>query len=78
MCLRKITFKKIKMARRKSGDHVRTLTKVAGGKSLCIAIPLALVRALDWGPSQKVCIKKWGNRLIITDAEEMEKEGKKC
>lgn len=66
------------MARKKRGDNVRTLTKVAGGKSVCVTLPIALVREMNWDSQMKVCVRKWGKRLIIEDVEEMIKEEREC
>lgn len=66
------------MARKKRGDHVRTLTKVAGGRSLCVTLPIALLREMNWDSRKKVCVRKWGKRVIIEDADEMEGEGREC
>lgn len=66
------------MARKKRGDNVRTLTKVAGGKSVCVTLPIALVREMNWDSQMKVCVRKWGKRLIIEDIEEMAKEEREC
>jgi hypothetical protein len=66
------------MARKKRGDNVRTLTKVAGGRSLCVTLPITLVREMNWDPKKKVCVRKWGKRLIIEDYEEAKEGGKDC
>ncbi len=66
------------MARKKRGDQVRTLTKVAGGKSLCVTLPIALIREMNWDSRKRVCVRKWGKRVIIEDADELEAEGREC
>lgn len=66
------------MARKKRGDHIRTLTKVAGGRSLCVTLPITLLREMNWDSRKKVCVRKWGKRVIIEDADEMEEEGREC
>jgi hypothetical protein len=55
------------MARKKKGDHVRTLTKIAGGKSYCVTLPIGIVRELKWSSQQKVLVKRWGRKVIIQD-----------
>lgn len=55
------------MARKKKGDHVRTLTKIAGGKSYCVTLPIGIVRELKWSAQQKVLVKRWGKKVIIQD-----------
>jgi hypothetical protein len=62
------------MGRKKRGDNVRTLTKVAGGKSLCVTLPITLLREMNWDSKKKVCIRKWGKRVIIEDADALEEE----
>lgn len=59
------------MARKKKDDHVRTLTSIAGGRSYCVTLPIALVRDLKWESKQKVSVKKWGNKLIIQNAKDL-------
>jgi hypothetical protein len=66
------------MARKKRGDNVRTLTKVAGGKSLCVTLPIALVREMNWDFKKKVCVRKWGKRVIIEDIELLEEDEREC
>jgi hypothetical protein len=58
------------MARKKKGDHVRTLTKIAGGKSFCVTLPIGLVRELKWHSQQKVLVKRWGRKIIIQEIAE--------
>lgn len=66
------------MARKKKDDFVRTLTKIAGGKSFCITLPIGMVRELQWESQQKVAIKKWGRKIIIEDlGESLINQGKK-
>ena len=59
------------MGRKKRGDNIRTLTKVAGGKSLCVTLPITLLREMNWDSKKKVCVRKWGKRVIIEDAEHL-------
>jgi hypothetical protein len=55
------------MARKKDDDHIRTITKVAGGKSYCITLPIKIVREMKWESQQKVLVKRRGNKIIIQD-----------
>jgi len=55
------------MARKRKDDHIRTLTKIAGGKSYCVTLPISIVRDLQWESSQKVSVKRWGKKIIIQD-----------
>lgn len=59
------------MARRKNNDHVRTLSKVAGGKSYCITLPISIIREMEWGENQKVCVKRWGSKILIQNFQEL-------
>lgn len=41
--------------RRKSGqENVRSLTRVSGGKSYALTLPIAVVRAFGWEKRQKL------------------------
>ncbi len=62
------------MARKKKGDHVRTLTKIAGGKSYCVTLPIGIVRELKWASQQKVLVKRWGKKVIIQDLSQEKDE----
>jgi hypothetical protein len=59
------------MGRKKTEDLVRSISKVAGGKSLGITIPKKILEDMNWTHKKKVCIKKWGSRIIIRDYDEM-------
>ncbi|EKE20777.1 MAG: hypothetical protein ACD_7C00489G0008 [uncultured bacterium] len=55
------------MANKKSTEtNIRKLTKV-GKQSICVAIPIEIVRELGWRERQKVVVKKSGSKLIIED-----------
>lgn len=60
------------MARKKNGDHVRSITKTAGGKSFSVTLPITIIRALEWDETKKVCIRKWGKKVIIQDFDELD------
>lgn len=53
------------MARKRKDDLVRTINKIAGGKSYCVTLPISIVRELNWSHQQKVCVKKQGRKIII-------------
>ena len=56
------------MGRRKIGEHnTRKLTRMGGGKSLGLTLPIDLVRKLGWKERQKVVVKKRGKKLITED-----------
>jgi hypothetical protein len=66
------------MARKKNNDYVRTLNKIAGGKSFSITLPISIIREMEWRSSQQVCIKKWGNKILIQDYNELLKKNQSC
>ncbi len=56
------------MPRRKFEDeHIRSLTKGAGGSSYSVILPIHLVRELGWQSKQKLEVKKYGDGIIIRD-----------
>jgi hypothetical protein len=66
------------MSRRRNNDHVRTLTKVAGGKSYSITLPISIVREMEWEVNTLVCVKKWGSKIIIQNYEERQQKDQGC
>lgn len=52
-----------------SEKHIRSLTKVSGGRSYAIIIPKDLINDLRWRARQKLVINKRGKKLIIEDWE---------
>ena len=58
------------MSRRKIEDrNIRSLTKLAGGSSYAVTIPIEIIRELGWQSKQKLEVKKYGNGVIIRDWE---------
>ncbi|MDX1627252.1 MAG: AbrB/MazE/SpoVT family DNA-binding domain-containing protein [Fulvivirga sp.] len=58
------------MARRKMEDHnVRNLTKLGGGSSYAVTIPIEMIRELGWKSKQKLVVQRYGEGLIIKDWE---------
>lgn len=56
--------------RRKIGEEgIRKLTKLAGGSSYGITLPIDHIRELGWKERQKLTVKKVGKKLIIEDWE---------
>ena len=56
------------MSRRKLSDrHIRSLTKVSGGKSYAVTLPKEFVKKLNWRARQKLEIHMYGDRIIISD-----------
>ena len=49
--------------------HVRSLTKIAGGTSVSIALPLVAVRRFKWKDRQKLVVEvdEKRNRFIIRE-----------
>lgn len=59
------------MARRKIDErNVRSLTKVAGGSSYGITLPMEFVKKLGWQARQKLEVKLYQDRIIIRDWKE--------
>lgn len=49
--------------------HVRALTKIAGGASYCVTLPIEAVRAFKWKDRQKMVVEvdDKRNRIIIRE-----------
>jgi hypothetical protein len=58
------------MARNKFEErNIRKLTKIAGGSSYAVTLPIEYVREFKWRERQKLVIKKVGKTLVIQDWE---------
>ena len=56
------------MTRRKIEEsHIRCLTKVSGGTSYSVTIPMEYIRKLKWRSKQKLEVKLYQDRIIIRD-----------
>lgn len=56
------------MARRKiENRNIRSLTKVSGGTSYGITLPMEYIRKLGWRAKQKLEVKLYQDRIIIRD-----------
>ena len=56
------------MARRPLEDRtIRSLTKVSGGKSYAVTLPIEYVKTLKWRAKQKLEVKLYRDRIIIRD-----------
>ncbi len=56
------------MALSKTNDRkVRSLTKIAGGSSYAVTIPIEYIRELKWRGKQKLEVKLYQDRIIIRD-----------
>jgi len=55
------------MAKRAQNENqIRKLTKL-GKKSLCVTIPIEIIREFGWRERQKVVVKKQGKKIVIAD-----------
>ena len=58
------------MTRRKMEErHIRSLTKVSGGTSYAVTIPMEYIRKMKWRAKQKLEVKLYRDRIIIRDWE---------
>ena len=56
------------MAKSKSNKkNIRKLTKMGGGRSFGITLPIDMLKELKWKEHQKLIVKKSGSRFIIKD-----------
>ena len=56
------------MAQRKlSEKNIRKLTKMGGGKSMGLTLPIEIVEKLGWKEKQKVVVVLKGKHIIIKD-----------
>jgi len=56
------------MGRRKLKErNIRKLTRMGGGKSFGLTLPIEMVRKLKWRERQKLTLKMRGERIIIKD-----------
>jgi len=47
--------------------NIRKITKVAGGSSFSITLPIEMIRKLGWRERQKVVVSMRGEKLTIED-----------
>lgn len=57
----------MKTQRKFEERNIRKITKMAGGASYGITIPIEMMRSLKWKERQKVKVKLSRKRLIISD-----------
>jgi hypothetical protein len=56
------------MTRRKNEEnYIRSLTKVSGGTSYAVTIPMEYIRKLKWRGKQKLEVKLFKDRIVIRD-----------
>ena len=59
------------MSRRKIDErNIRSLTKLAGGTSYGVTLPMEFIRKLGWRAKQKLEVKLHQDRIIIRDWSE--------
>jgi len=47
--------------------NIRKLTKMGGGRSMGLTLPIEIVKHLGWKERQKVMVKLKGKEIIIKD-----------
>lgn len=57
----------MKTRRKLENRNIRKLTRMGGGASYGITLPIEFVRELKWRERQKLVVRKVGKRLIIED-----------
>lgn len=60
----------MKTRRKLEERNIRKITKIAGGSSYAITLPIEMVRELGWRERQKVVVSKQGEKLIVEDWKE--------
>jgi len=56
------------MTTRKTDErNIRSLTKIAGGSSYAVTIPIEYIRKLKWKSKQKLDVRLYHDRVIIRD-----------
>ena len=66
------------MARRKLSErNIRKLTRMGGGRSLGLTLPIEMMRKLRWRERQKVVVKLRGKKITIVDWPVRKSQGKK-
>ena len=58
------------MARRKlSEKNIRKLTRMGGGRSIGLTLPVEMVKKLKWKERQKIQVRLFGKKIILHDWE---------
>ncbi len=56
------------MARRKlSEKNIRKLTRMGGGRSMGLTLPIEILRKLKWRERQKIVVHQSGKKIILED-----------
>jgi bifunctional DNA-binding transcriptional regulator/antitoxin component of YhaV-PrlF toxin-antitoxin module len=53
--------------RKREEKNIRSLTKVSGGSSYAVTIPIEYIRKLKWKNKQKLVVTLYHDRIIIRD-----------
>jgi len=53
--------------RKLESQNIRKITKVAGGSSFAVTLPIEYVRKLKWRERQKVVVNLRGQKITIED-----------
>jgi antitoxin component of MazEF toxin-antitoxin module len=53
--------------RRTEENYIRSLTKVSGGTSYAVTLPMEYIRKLKWKAKQKLEVKLYRDRIVIRD-----------
>jgi len=53
--------------RKLESQNIRKITKVGGGSSFAVTLPIEYVRKLKWRERQKVFVNLRGKKIIIED-----------
>ena len=53
--------------RKTENKNIRSLTKVSGGTSYAVTIPMEYIRKLKWKGKQKLDVRLYQDRIIIRD-----------
>lgn len=57
------------MKKQKGNEEIRVLTKISGGTSYALVIPMKFVKKLGWRDRQKLVLRLFGDRITIHDWE---------
>ncbi|HDY73069.1 MAG TPA: hypothetical protein ENH86_00655 [Candidatus Jorgensenbacteria bacterium] len=56
------------MARRKlSEKNIRKLTRMGGGRSMGLTLPIEILHKLKWRERQKIVVRQSGKKIILED-----------
>lgn len=56
--------------RRTPGGYIRNLTRISGGTSFSIIIPMGYVNKLGWKARQQLEVKMYGKGILIKPLDE--------